>query len=498
MKPVRPRATRPISVRKALAAALLALTALPAAADEAELLRKLEALERETAELRRQLESLHQSEPAAAVAQPSAQRSSHDHDAHARGDGRPQIAGAGLEPLKLGTLPSANAFNPAISVIFDGFWHHDGVKGESGEIIEEAAGFHGHHDDDGHEHGSLKQGFNLAHTEIVMSASVDNYFDALLNLAVDEDGIEVEEAYGVTRNLPAGLQVKFGKFYSGVGYINAQHPHEWDFVDRPLPHHLMFGDHGLNDSGVQLTWVPPLPTYTLVGLELLQGDNEALANYVGETDSEPVAGALRERSGPRLVTGFIKVGPDLGPDHALQAGLFGGRASVHQELHDHGHGANYLEGSTWFAGTDWVWQYDRGGAHGHGRLRLQGEYLYRVKDLETAASLDEPAFAVGNQRRSTQDGLYVQGVYGIAPRWTTGLRYEAAGLTSRLDRPDGTIDYDDSRRISANVAWNPTEFSRLRLQWGRAGIAGDEGREWFNQFYLQYQRALGAHGAHKF
>ena len=41
--------------------------------------------------------------------------------------------------------------------------------------------------------------------------------------------------------------------------------------------------------------------------------------------------------------------------------------------------------------------------------------------------------------------------------------------------------------------WNPSEFSRLRLQYAhdraRPGSAD-------NQWFLQYQMSLGAHGAH--
>ena len=43
------------------------------------------------------------------------------------------------------------------------------------------------------------------------------------------------------------------------------------------------------------------------------------------------------------------------------------------------------------------------------------------------------------------------------------------------------------------VDFNPSEFSRLRLQ-----LARDRSREGLtdNQLFLQYQMSLGAHGAH--
>jgi hypothetical protein len=45
-----------------------------------------------------------------------------------------------------------------------------------------------------------------------------------------------------------------GKFLSGIGYLNSQHPHTWDFVDQNLAYGTLLGDHGLMDTGLQLGW----------------------------------------------------------------------------------------------------------------------------------------------------------------------------------------------------------------------------------------------------
>ncbi len=408
----------------------------------------------------------------------------------------PKISEEGLKPFPLlgstRQITSGTAFNPAISVIIDGKYYNDNVSGEGIEILESAQGFHGSHGDaDGHGHGELTRGFNLDETELVFSASVDNYLDAMITLALQREEIFVEEAYGQTRSLPAGLQLKFGKFLSGIGYFNQTHPHEWAFADQNLPYRLIFGEENLNDVGLQLTWLPALPVYTLIGVEALQGTNEKIAETLELP--EGFAGRLKDRAGPRLFTGFIKIGPDLGYNHALQWGLFGGFSRLHQEDHD----GEILEGHTWFAGTDLVYKYDAGGSYGRGNLVLQGEYLYRVKDLEVAAHATDP-LEIGEEEKFKQDGFYVQGTYGFAPRWTAGLRYEMAGLTNRIQTDAGTERLDDSKRYSAAITFNPTEFSRLRLQFNRADIATDEGRERFNQVFLQYQLALGVHGAHRF
>ena len=107
-----------------------------------------------------------------------------------------------------------------------------------GEAFQPSGGAHGH-DHDGEEHGHAhaltSNGFNFREAEIAFSATVDPYFDASLYLAIDGDGnVDLEEGYFQTRNLPYGLKVKGGKFLSDFGYINKQHPHQWDFVDQNL------------------------------------------------------------------------------------------------------------------------------------------------------------------------------------------------------------------------------------------------------------------------
>jgi hypothetical protein len=346
----------------------------------------------------------------------------------------------------------------------------------------------------------LEEGFNLRETEIAFSATVDPYFDANLLLAVSAEGdVELEEGYFTTRRLPAGLRVKGGKFLSDIGYLNSLHPHQWDFVDQPLPYRVLIGDEGLSDTGLQLTWLPRLPVYTLFGLEALQGRQALLGNVVDEEEAERLGLGSKE-SGPRLFTGFVKLAPDLGYSHALQAGLFGVLAHQHQELRGaEGVDEQALEGDAWLLGTDWVYKYDAGKAYGQGDFTLQAEYLYEVKDLEVA--FDEAApLAVGQDRRYSEDGFYIQGVYGIAPRWTAGLRYDSVGLLANELESGGDrlIDWPASDRWSLALTWYLSEFSRLRLQWARADLSIDGASETFDQLYLQFIHSLGSHGAHRF
>jgi hypothetical protein len=406
----------------------------------------------------------------------------------------------GLSPLDLGgqnaQVSSGQSFNPAISVIPDIAYYNDDVAGAAFEMVEDVDAFGGgsvEADPGGHGHGALERGFNLREMEVAFSGAVDPYFDVWAVLAIAPDEIGAEEVYVQTRKFLPGVQLRVGKFFSGVGHVNKQHPHQWDFVDQALPLQAMFGG-TLVDTGLQATWLPNLPVYTLLGFEALQGDNARLSYNAADAHPD----LFEETPGPRLFTGFVKVSPDLGYGHALQGGMSFGRSRSHQEIVTGADGApsGGLEGNTWFVGTDWVWRYDSPRQLGRGDLTVQGEYLYRQKDL--AATRDLGAIGAGTPVVSAQDGLYAQAVYGIASRWTLAARVDVVGLTNRVDTGGTVEEYERSQRYTAAITFNPTEFSRLRVQYENGRAWNDRQSVPFQQVFVQFQMSLGVHGAHRF
>ena len=446
----------------------------------------------------------------------------------------------GLMPGSTERIGAGTAFNPSISVILDGVYKNT-FSGDA----HDPGGFEGGHDHGhGHGHGhGMEDGFQLRETEFAFEASVDPYFDAFAMLVIEgTDTVDLEEAYFTTTSLPGGLQIKGGRFLSDIGYINSQHPHEWDFVDRPLVNEHLFGNHGIQETGVQLNWLLPTQTYLKGGVEVLQGTTSGIAAYEGESDVRPewvqpdgAGNPVRERtdrqhlpfddaSGPRLFTGFLKWGPDLGYDHAAQFGISGGYARSFQRMEGHSQGlrVDTWDGDAWFAGLDAVYKYSSGGYLGQGDLTVQGEYFYRNIDLDydyfdhegESEWVRNPDGTVGGTSgRFQQDGAYLQAVYGIAPRWRAGVRAEALGIaknTAWADREDGPdngyFDFDTSYRYSVNATFYPSHFSYLRAQVNYADFAGgfddetvsSESREDEWSFMLQYNLSLGAHGAHPF
>ena len=185
---------------------------------------------------------------------------------------------------------------PRLSLVLDTQYARDNQGGEAHEIIEEAAGIlhgeHFHEDDHGQENG-----FGLGASELALEADLPSQLKARVSLALNVDEIELEEAWVQTQGLPSGLSVKAGRFLSGIGYLNGQHPHEQDFANGNLVYTALLGPHGVLDTGVQLTWQAPVPFFLMVGAEALQGHEQERFGTLVEAEE---ADAALEAAGGRV------------------------------------------------------------------------------------------------------------------------------------------------------------------------------------------------------
>lgn len=408
-------------------------------------------------------------------------------------------------------LEDLRQFNPAISVIFDGLYYHDTADGEGPTLLEEhAAVLHAHEEDEHvHAHAGLNRGFNLRETELTLSGTVDPYFDAWLSAALRNDELELEESWIQTRSLPAGLQLKAGKFLSGIAYHNEKHLHAWNFADQNLAYLSMFGDHGLADTGVQLTWLAPSRQYLLVGVEALQGNElerfgmSVDPDVVVETLDDEFAVAVEEdalglvdRSGPALGVVFVRFAPDLGAHHGLQLGASWAHHRRQSAFHEEGADALVSEGAADLYAVQAVLKRFASGSHGAGSITLQGEYFRLRSDQKAVYHTD--ASELGIPLGLKQEAAYLQSTWGFLPRWELGLRTAATGINSSLREDDEREDIPLSRQNSLALTWYATEFSKLRLQFNHNDVRTEDGSEEFNQVMLQYNLSLGAHGAHHF
>ncbi|MCX5908952.1 MAG: hypothetical protein NTY64_17695 [Deltaproteobacteria bacterium] len=374
-----------------------------------------------------------------------------------------------LTPYSL-TKQSAtpSLMNPATSIILDTLYYHSSLSKDQlasrsapGFIDPQEAPFH--------------EGFNLRAAELAFFAPVDPYFNLYATLPVTENGIELEEAYFVTTSLPAGFQVKGGKFKSGFGRFNAFHPHAWDFVDAPLPYKLFFGGEGegLIEKGAQLTYLPDLPIYTILGAEVLQGNNDTLFG--------PDA-----RNGPHAYTGFAKSSLDFGGSHSI---LFGGSAVGGKTRTSSFAPDTDLRADTVLYGLEFTYKWRPS------RWRsfiLQSEYLYRH---QTGDLTDTVALTTDSLKRN-QDGFYVQGLYQIN-RWRIGARFDRLAIfEDEVIRAGEKINYSGQPyRATGALEFNPTEFSRVRLQYNYDKSDPNRANQ---EILLQFILAVGAHGAHAY
>ena len=373
-----------------------------------------------------------------------------------------------------------NAFNPEVSLTLQGSY----AQREGGE--HHLTGFLTGAD---HEHGG-ERGFRLDHTELTLAADIDSWLRGYANLALIEDAVEVEEAWFQTLGLGNGFTLKGGRFLSGIGYANEQHPHAWDFAENSLMYTALFGE-SFGQDGLQLKWLAPTETFIELGAE------------IGRGSRFPGSESGGDRNGTGAWAAFAHVGGDLGDSSSWRAGL----SYLHARPIDrasHVEDASEIEAEARFTGksktwiADLVWKWAPDGNPKARNLKLQAEYFQRDEagDLSCLANGNDCTGQTDAYHAATS-GWYVQGVYQFAPRWRIGLRYD------RLDsgNPDiGVLpielpDYQPSR-WSLMADYSPSEFSRFRVQYARDhGMQGDPDD---SQVTVQYIHSLGAHGGHKF
>ncbi len=405
---------------------------------------------------------------------------------------RAQATAVGAEAAasSAGARPAGeNAFNPAVSLILNGVLANLSQDPARHQIT----GF----PPTGGEVGPGNRGLSLAETELAFSTNIDPNFRGTLIAALGpDDTVAVEEGYIQGIGLSHGLGIKAGRFLANAGYVNEIHPHAWDFVDAPLANKVFLGKQ-LADDGVQLKWVAPTETFVELGAEIGRG--------------RAFPGTNRDKNGAGAANLFARLGGDIGASTAWRLGLSHLRTRAQNRSYDDLDSTgtqvnNSFSGSSRLWVLDGVLKWAPNGNPGYNNFKLQGEYFRRRED--GTLSYDTASASLGRQSdtyRSAQSGWYAQGVYQFMPRWRAGYRYDRldsgtvklglvdSGALTAADFP--VYAAHNATRNTLMLDFNPSEFSRLRLQ-----FASDKSRlgATDKQVFLQYIMSLGAHGAHKF
>ena len=302
---------------------------------------------------------------------------------------------------------------------------------------------------------------SLTEAEVAFQSIVDPYARADFFVGIGAEGASVEEGFITFTALPAQFQLKVGKLKAQFGKANLLHTHQLPYVDRPLATvNLAGGEEGLTDSGVSVSRLIQNPYLFLeVTGEVFRGETDVFQspgrsklNYVGHVRAYR---DLSESTNLDLGASFA-VGPtDIAP---ADFGDVASGAVLGKKLY----------------GVDATLRYrPLKGATGR-RLNLRTELIWSRQNLPFG-------------RHATAFGVYGLGEYQLARRWYLGARLDRSG---RVLDPD-LVDTGGS----AFVTFWPTEFSQIRGQVRRTSYAGGIVA---NEFFLQFNFTIGAHGAHVF
>lgn len=341
------------------------------------------------------------------------------------------------------------------------------------------------------DHDPRVRGFTIPNAEIALDGAVDPYFKGFSNIVYKldehgETGVELEEVFFLTTSLPGNLQLKGGQFFAEFGRQNPQHPHAWAFVDQPLVLNRILGPEGLRSQGARISWLVPVSFYTEAMVSVMNSAGGTAFSFRSEESAEIHGGVPHAREVERLedflLVPRIATSIDLTDTQTL---LLGGSAAF-------GPNSAGARARTRIYGADVYWKWKSAtAAQGFPFVSLQAEFLSRRYDAAARVSAAEASVTLPAETL-TDRGFYSQVLWGIKPRIVTGLRGEFVSGNA------GAFDSElriDRFRLSPNLTWYPTEFSKLRLQYNydhRQGIGRD------HSIWLQFEFLLGAHAAHKF
>lgn len=357
---------------------------------------------------------------------------------------------------------SASAMNPGVSVVLNG--NYVGMSRDP--ALARMPGFAL-----GDEAGPPSRGFSLGESEVTLAANVDPYLTANLTVAFGFDNeASVEEAYVQTTALPAGLTLKAGRFFSGVGYLNERHAHNWSFIDMPLPYRALLGNQ-YGDDGVQVRWLAPTPFFLEAGAEAFRGDGF------------PAGSGAGDRNRPGAWSAFVHTGSDLSD----ASSWLGALSYLHTDARGRDTGGDIFDGENGVGIASLVYKWAPGGNPRQRNLTLSAEYFLGKEQG------DFNGVAVSRDQR----GWYAQGVYQFTPRWRAGLRYaevKADGVP--LGLAGSTLDPlgRTPKSVSALLEYDSSEFGRFRLEYSR----DRSDLRPIDQLMLQYTVVYGPHGAHRY
>jgi len=256
--------------------------------------------------------------------------------------------------------------------------------------------------------------------------------------------------------------------------------------------------------GFRAGWLLPLPWFSELHFGMQNAQGETMVSFLANDEvfeARPIGGRPFASSGTRGLGDFVYLGRwvngfDLSDTWTAQVGVSG----------LYGPNATGSDANTAIYGLDAVLKWlplrsDRGFPF----FTIEGEIMgrrYEADDFRGCPEepdCDDP-IALDDDVLNDWGG-YLQALWGFRRGWAVGLRGEYASgdgdsvgmFTSRSEDPFR----DDRWRISPLLAWYPSEFSRVRLQYNydRADFLEDDDA---HTVWLGLEFLFGSHPAHRF
>jgi len=291
-------------------------------------------------------------------------------------------------------------------------------------------------------------------------------------------GTKLGEAYMTRFGIFPHVNVTLGKFRQQFGVVNRWHKHGLDQVDFPLALRSIFGDGGLNQTGLSIDWVMPDFAGCSEELTVQVTDGENGRVFGGNTDNQP------------CVLAHYKLYRDLTPSTYAELGVSGLRGENNEWTVD----GDIVEDAlpVWILGADFTLLWEPTDDMRYRSTTWRTEFFALHKDiLAPDASGEETIDAWGaycyvESKLSRTLIVGVRGDYFVPDN-------KAYASSSVVDFGPLITTRDDTDRwqLGPYVTWYQSPFVHFRLEFNHQDGDGTGPEE--DILWLQCIFAAGPH-----
>lgn len=326
----------------------------------------------------------------------------------------------------------------------------------------------------------INDGLNVREFEFSANSQIDHTWEGVLTLTyhneiqLEEEHLEVHEAFLFSPKLFDGSTIKLGKFFLGFGRLNRFHRHDWIFTDAPVYHQDFFGFEGVKDTGVEYTKLAGGDWNTKATIGVTTGQE---FNHVHGHDHEDEDDHEDEGS-PHTPTGYIRISNffEFTTQHGLEAGL-------NYVSRTDGEGTRF-----YYAGLDFIYK-DR-----------EGRVLNNVIQAEFWSRTSHPQ---GDEDALEDIGGYLYYEKGLNRHHAFGFRYDFYNPEfdehSTEEHKDvlGLHVLGNYNAYTLSYIYTNSEFMKTRVSLEHStGLEFDEEEKEITRGLVQMVFSIGAHPAH--